>query len=453
MFKNLTENLSSVIRNLKGKGRLSSSNIKDTLRQVRLALLEADVALSVVKIFIERIREKAIGKTVEKSLTPGQSLVKLIQSELTSLLGNELIELEFKAQPPFIILLAGMQGSGKTTTAAKLAYLIKKKYKKRVMLVSTDIYRHAAIFQLKTLAKQIGVMWCESTEKDNPKEIIKRSLNESKKLHADVLIVDTAGRLHIDEIMMKEISIIQQKLQPNEIFFVIDCMAGQDAVNLTKTFNEKINITGIILTKTDGDARGGVALSAREITGKAIRFVGVGEKIEDFEIFYPDRMASRILGMGDMLSLIDDIEEKVNKEETLKVTKKLKKGSRFTLVDYRSQLEQMLDMGNISEVLMKLPLDAKLNSSVIEKNINEQQIKRQIAIIDSMTLGERKFPKTINGSRKKRIAKGSGQQIQIINRLLKQFLQMERMMKKLSGKGMNRFMNRFLGDGSSSKFH
>ena len=440
MFENLTGRLSDAAKQLTGKGRLTESNIKDTLRQVRLALLEADVALPVVKVFIERIKERALGEEVGKSLTPGQQLVKIIHAELEQILGSETVPLDLRAQPPVVILLAGLQGAGKTTTAAKLARRLIERDKKKVMLVSVDVHRPAAILQLQTLAGEVGSLHCPSSADEKPVAIVERAIDEAKRSHADVLIVDTAGRLHIDGEMMAEVQAVHAKAAPHETLFVVDSMAGQDAVNSARAFDESLPLTGVVLTKADGDAKGGVALSVREITGKPIRFMGVGEKTDALETFHPDRMASRILGMGDVLTLVEEIEEKVSKDKTEKLARKLKKGKGFDLSDLRDQLEQMMNMGGVASMLEKLPLPGNVNPAALQDQANEQKIRRQIAIINSMTPGERRFPKTINGSRKKRIAAGAGQQIQDVNRLLKQHLQMEKMMKKMSKGGMKRMM-------------
>jgi len=447
MFDHLSDRLSQAARNLSGKGRLSESNIKDTLRQVRLALLEADVALPVVKSFVERIRERAIGEEVGKSLTPGQALVKIIHSELVAILGSATVPLDLRAQPPVVIMLAGLQGAGKTTTAAKLARRLIEKEKKRVMLVSVDVHRPAAILQLKTLAGEIGAEHCDSTAEEKPVDIVHRALDESRRSHMEVLIVDTAGRLHIDDDMMAEAVAIHGAASPHETLFVVDSMAGQDAVNSARAFGESLPLTGVILTKADGDAKGGAALSVVEVTGKPIRFVGSGEKTDALEVFHPERMASRILGMGDVLSLVEDIEGKVNRDQADKLARKLKKGKGFDLLDLRDQLEQMLNMGGMAAILEKLPIPGNVNLAALKESANEQQFKRQIAIINSMTRGERRFPKTINGSRKRRIANGSGQEIQDVNRLLKQHLQMEKMMKKMSKGGMKKMLRGMPGGG------
>ena len=453
MFDNLSGRLSDAARNLTGRGRLSEANIKDTLRQVRLALLEADVALPVVKSFIERIRERAVGEEVGKSLTPGQALVKVIHAELVRILGSESAPLDLRAQPPVVILLAGLQGAGKTTTAAKLAKRLIEHDKKKVMLVSVDVHRPAAILQLQTLAAEVGALHAASDASEKPVRIVDRALDEAVRSHVDVLIVDTAGRLHIDDDMMQEVRAVHDRAKPHETLFVVDSMAGQDAVNAARAFDQTLELTGIVLTKADGDAKGGVALSVREVTGKPIRFMGVGEKVDALEAFHPDRMASRILGMGDVLTLVEEIEQKVSKDKTEQLARKLKKGRGFDLSDLRDQLEQMMNMGGLASMLEKLPMPGNVNAAALKDAGNEQKIRRQIGIINSMTPGERRFPKTINGSRKKRIAAGAGQQIQDVNRLLKQHLQMEKMMKKMSSKGgMKRMMRGMPGGGMPPGF-
>ncbi len=440
MFDSLSGRLRDAARNLSGKGRLTEANIKDTLRQVRLALLEADVALPVVKAFIDRIKAGSIGEQVSKSLTPGQELVKIINAELVRILGEDHEPLNFKAQPPVVVMLAGLQGAGKTTTAAKLAKRLIDRDKKKVMLVSVDIHRPAAILQLETLAGEVGAEYCASDASEKPVAIVDRALDEARRSHVDVLIVDTAGRLHIDSNMMDEVATVHARAKPHETLFIVDSMAGQDAVNAATAFGDRLPLTGVILTKADGDAKGGVALSVREVTGKPIRFMGVGEKVDALEAFHPDRMASRILGMGDVLSLVEEIEDKVSKDKAEKLATKIKKGKGFDLSDLRDQLEQMLNMGGLGSLLEKLPLPGNVNPAALQDPAHEQQMRRQIAIINSMTPGERRFPKTINGSRKKRIAAGAGLQIQDVNRLLKQHLQMEKMMKKMSRGGMKKMM-------------
>lgn len=452
MFDNLSGRLSDAARALTGKGRLTEANIKDTLRQVRLALLEADVALPVVKGFIERIKVRALGEEIGKSLTPGQSLVKIIHSELVTILGSESVPLDFRSQPPVVILLAGLQGAGKTTTAAKLAKRLIDNDKKKVMLVSVDVHRPAAILQLQTLAQEVGAQHCQSDANEKPVRIVKRALDEARRSHVDVLLIDTAGRLHVDDGMMDEVVQVHKAAGAHETLFVVDSMAGQDAVNAASAFDTHLPLTGVVLTKTDGDSKGGVALSVREVTGKPIRFMGVGEKVDALEVFHPDRMASRILGMGDVLTLVEEIEQKVSKDKTEKLAKKLKKGRGFDLGDLRDQLEQMMNMGGLASLLEKMPLPGKVNPAALNDATNEQKVRRQIAIINSMTPRERQFPKLINGSRKKRIATGAGQQIQDVNRLLKQHLQMEKMMKKMSKGGMKNMMRGMQGGGMPPGF-
>ncbi len=452
MFDNLSGRLRDAARSITGKGRLTDANIKDTLRQVRLALLEADVALPVVKTFIERIRERAVGEEVSKSLTPGQALVKIIHTELVEILGSSTVPLDLKAQPPVVVLLAGLQGAGKTTTAAKLAKRLIEQDRKKVMMVSVDVHRPAAILQLKTLAGEVGALHCDSDAGEKPARIVDRALDEAKRSHADVLIVDTAGRLHVDDDMMQEVVAVHDRAAPRETLFVVDSMAGQDAVNAARAFDDSLPLTGVVLTKADGDAKGGAALSVREVTGKPIRFLGVGEKIDALEVFHPERMASRILGMGDVLSLVEEIETKVEKDKAEKLAKKLKKGRGFDLSDLKDQLEQMMNMGGLGAMLEKLPLPGNVNPAALKDPANEKQMRRQIAVINAMTPEERRFPKTINGSRKKRIAAGAGLQIQDVNRLLKQHLQMERMMKKMSKGGMKKMLRGMPGGGMPPGF-
>lgn len=447
MFDNLSDRLTEATRSLSGKGRLTEANIKDTVRQVRLALLEADVALPVVKSFIERIRQGALGEEVAKSLTPGQAFIKIIHAELVNILGGEHAPLDLKAQPPVVMLLVGLQGAGKTTTAAKLAKRLIDAEHKRVMLVSVDVHRPAAILQLKTLAGEVGALQCHSDAGQHPVAIVEHALDEARRSHADVLIVDTAGRLHVDEEMMREVADVHGHAQPLETLFIVDSMAGQDAVNAAKVFDATLPLTGVILTKADGDAKGGAALSVREVTGKPIRFLGTGEKIDALEAFHPDRMASRILGMGDVLSLIEDLEAKVSKDKAEKLARKIKKGRGFDLFDLRDQLEQMTNMGGLSAMLDKLPIPGNVNAAALNDGENDQQLRRQIAIINSMTPSERRFPKTINGSRKKRIARGSGLPVQDVNRLLKQHTQMEKMMKRMSRGGMKKMLRGMPGAG------
>ena len=434
MFQNLSDRLSSVVKKLRGQGRLTEENIDATLREVRLALLEADVALPVVKTFIEQIRVRALGQDVLDTLTPGQALIRVVRDELTTLMGEAGVGINFAAEPPIVILLAGLQGSGKTTSAAKLAKRLKETDKKNVAVVSCDVYRPAAIEQLRVLAADIGVDCYPSATGATPLAIATAALDLARRQFKDVLIVDTAGRLHIDEPMMAEIRGLHTGLQPHETLFVIDSMMGQDAVRTAQAFNEALPLTGVILTKTDGDARGGAALSVRQVTGKPIKFIGVGEKTHALEPFHPDRIASRILGMGDVLSLIEEVEQKVDRDQAAKVAAKLSKGKGFDLQDFREQLDQMTKMGGLSALMGKLPGTAEIPDHIKNK-VNDRELLRLGAIIDSMTPQERQFPAVLKASRKVRIARGSGTQVQDVNRLLKQFDQMQRMMKKVSKKG------------------
>ncbi len=428
MFDQLTERLSSAVGALRGKGRISEDNIKDALRQVRMALLEADVALPVVKAFIEQVREKAVGEEVLRSLTPGQALIKIVHAELVALMGGGDSELNLRSQPPVVILLAGLQGAGKTTSAAKLARFLIERDKKKVLLASADVYRPAAILQLQRLAEQVGAGFMPSEASEDPRLIAARALEEGRRSLADVVILDTAGRLHVDEEMMGEIKLLHQAVSPTETLFVVDSMAGQDAVNAARAFSEALPLTGVILTKTDGDARGGAALSVRQITGAPIKFLGVGEKTDALERFHADRVASRILGMGDVLTLVEEVERNVDRDQAEKLARKVQKGKGLDLTDLREQLQQMINMGGLAALMDKLPMGGKLPQGVSQQ-AGDQQLARQIAIINSMTPQERKLPAVINGSRKRRIAVGSGVQIQDVNRLLKQYKQMQKMMK------------------------
>jgi signal recognition particle subunit SRP54 len=440
MFETISERLGRVIKDLRGQGRLTEENIAMALREVRMALLEADVALPVVRDFIEHIRDRAQGQEVMSSLTPGQAVVKIVNQELVSLMGESNSELKLNIQPPAIILVAGLQGAGKTTTVAKLARYLKENLHKKVAVVSCDIYRPAAIDQLKTLANEIDVEFVASTVNQDPVIIAKSAVEIARKHFSDVLIVDSAGRLHIDDAMMQEIRRVHAALNPVETLFIVDSMMGQDAVNAASAFNDALPLTGVVLTKTDGDARGGAALSVRQVTGKPIKFMGTGEKTGALTPFHPDRIASRILGMGDVLSLIEEVEQKADKEKAQKFAKKLQQGKRFTLDDFQEQLQQMRNMGGIGNLLDKLPGMPGMQQKVDAEKGNREFIKLE-AIINSMTLQERRKPDVINGSRKKRIAAGSGTQIQDVNRLLKQFTQMQKMMKKFSKKGgMKNFM-------------
>ena len=441
MFDNLTQRLTQTMQKLRGKGRLTEDSIRETLREVRIALLEADVALPVVQDFIGQVRERALGQEVISSLQPGQALVKIVHDELVRVMGEENEALDLKASPPVVVLLAGLQGSGKTTTTAKLARHLKEQHKKTVMVVSCDVYRPAAIDQLKTLAEQVGVIFHPSSVTDNPVAIARQAVDAASKQFADVLLVDTAGRLHIDADMMDEIRQLHSAVNPHETLFVVDSMTGQDAANTAQAFNEALPLTGVILTKTDGDARGGAALSVRQITGKPIKFVGTGEKTEALQPFHPERIASRILGMGDVLSLVEDVQRHVDQDKAEKLARKIKKGRGFDLEDFRSQLEQMQNMGGLGNLVEKMPGMSDLPDQV-KNRVNDKQTISMIAIINSMTPQERSFPDVIRGSRKKRIASGSGTQVQDINRMLKQFSQMQRMMKKFGKGGMKGMMRK-----------
>jgi signal recognition particle subunit SRP54 len=439
MFESLTEQLSQTLRSLSGKARLSEDNIQDSLRDVRRALLEADVALPVVQEFIERVKLRALGQEVSRSLTPGQSFLKIVQRELQSLMGDENSALDLRAVPPAVVLMAGLQGAGKTTTVAKLALLLKNRDKKSVMVVSADVYRPAAIKQLETLAAEAGVEFFPSDTSQQPDAIVRAAIDAAKRKFVDVLFIDTAGRLAIDAEMMAEITTLHTAANPVETLFVVDAMTGQDAANTARAFGEALPLTGIILTKTDGDARGGAALSVRQITGKPIKFIGVSEKIDGLEPFYPDRLASRILGMGDVLSLIEDVEKKVDKAKAEKLAAKIKKGDRFDLQDFKEQLEQMRNMGGIANLLDKLPGMGDMVKSAANV-AGDKNFARMEAIINSMTPRERRDPDMLNGSRKRRITQGSGTTLQDLNRLIKQHKQMQKVMKKMKGGGMANLM-------------
>jgi signal recognition particle subunit SRP54 len=433
MFDTLTDRLTQSLRNVAGTGQLTEDNIKDTLREVRMALLEADVALPVTRDFIAKVKEQALGQEVLQQLSPGQAFVKIVHDELTTMMGEANESLDLAAKPPVVILLAGLQGAGKTTTAAKLARFLKERQKKKVMTVSADVYRPAAIKQLQTVSQEVGAEWIASDASEQPIVIVKRAIEQAKIKFADVLIVDTAGRLHIDDDMMDEIKALHAEIQPTETLFVVDAMTGQDAANTAKAFNDALPLTGVILTKTDGDARGGAALSVRAITGKPIKFLGMGEKLDALEPFHPERVAQRILGMGDVLSLVEEVERKIDREKAEKMAKKLQKGGSFTLEDMLTQFEQMNKMGGMLGFIDKLPgmSDSGIKTAIEQAN-PEKQVKRMEAIIHSMTIKERRNPDIINTSRKKRIAAGCGMDIQEINRLLKQHAQMAKMMKKFS---------------------
>lgn len=434
MFSHLSERLNKVIKNLTGQGRLTEANINETLRDIRIALLEADVALPVAKAFVDDIREKAIGKEVLESLTPGQVLIKVVHDELVRVMGDAYEELDLKVQPPAIILMAGLQGSGKTTTVAKLARWLTQVQNKSVLVTSADIYRPAAINQLETLAKSLNIEFHPSNPQQDPVQIAQDAIQQAKNKVIDVVIIDTAGRLHIDDEMMAEIKRLHSAIQPIETLFVVDSMTGQDAANTAKAFNDALPLTGVVLTKTDGDARGGAALSIRYITGKPIKFIGVGEKVDALEPFYPDRIASRILGMGDILTLVEEAERNIDKAKAEKLVKKIKKGKNFDLEDFRDQLKQVHKMGGVMGIMSKLPGVNQLPDHV-KNQFNDKKLIEIEAIINSMTPKERRFPDVVRNSQKRRIAKGSGTTVQSINQLLKQFTQMQKMMKKMSKKG------------------
>lgn len=434
MFENLSERLTKTLRAVTGQAKLTEDNIKDTLREVRMALLEADVALPVVKEFVNCVKERAVGQEVSKSLTPGQVFVKIVNEELVRVMGEANEGLNLAAVPPAVVLMAGLQGAGKTTSVAKLSLLLKDREKKKVLVVSADVYRPAAIKQLQMLAGEVGVDFFPSSADQDPVAIAKAAIQHARIQHYDVLLVDTAGRLHVDNDMMDEIKRLHSAINPVETLFVVDAMTGQDAANTARAFNEVLPLTGVILTKADGDARGGAALSVRHITGKPIKFIGMGEKVDALEPFHPDRLASRILGMGDVLSLIEEAERKIDKDKAEKFAAKIKKGKGFDLEDFREQLQQMKNMGGMMGMLDKMPgmgqLAQAADATKAEKGMGQMEV-----IINSMTGAERRNPDIISGSRKKRIAMGSGTQIQDVNRLLKQHKQMSKMMKKFSGKG------------------
>ncbi|MCJ8350191.1 signal recognition particle protein [Moritella sp.] len=445
MFENLTDRLSATLKNVSGRGRLTEDNVKDTLREVRMALLEADVALPVVREFIKNVKENALGQDVSKSLNPGQAFIKIVQAELESAMGNANETLNLAAQPPAVLMMAGLQGAGKTTTVAKLSLFLKQREKKSVLVVSTDVYRPAAIKQLETLAAEVDVEFFPSDISQKPVDIANAAIEYARKSFIDVVIVDTAGRLHVDTDMMQEIQDLHAAINPIETLFVVDAMTGQDAANTAAAFNETLPLTGIILTKADGDARGGAALSIRHITGKPIKFIGMGEKIDALEPFHPERIASRILGMGDVLSLIEEVERNVDKDKAAKLAKKVQKGQGFDLEDFRDQLVQMKSMGGMMSMMDKLPGMSQVPDAVKDQ-MDDKLTNRMEAIINSMTPAERKRPDIIKGSRKRRIATGSGTQIQDVNKLLKQFTQMQKMMKKMSGKGgMKKMMGKMKG--------
>ena len=444
MFESLSQRLSTTVNRLRGRGRLTDENIRESLREVRIALLEADVALPVVQALIQRIKVRAVGQDVMKSLSPGQALIKVVSDELTTVMGTANTELNLAQQPPAVVLLAGLQGAGKTTTVAKLARLLTERKKKKVMVVSCDVYRPAAIEQLRTLAEQVGVRFFPSDPSQSPVDIAMAAIAAARREVIDVVIVDTAGRLAIDEAMMAEIKALHAAINPVETLFVVDSMTGQDAAVTAKAFSDALPLTGVILTKTDGDARGGAALSVRYVTGRPIKFMGAGEKTDALEPFHPDRLAQRILGMGDVLSLVEEVERKVDQEKAQKLAEKVMKGKRFDLNDMKDQLEQMGNMGGLAGLMDKLPGMASLPDSVKSK-VNDGEMSRMIAIICSMTKKERRHPDLLNGSRRARVARGSGTQPADVNRLLKQYMQMEKMMSKLSKGGAKGLMRQMRG--------
>lgn len=444
MFDNLSDRLDSIVRHVRGQGRLTEENISDTLREVRMALLEADVALPVVREFVKDVKERALGEEVAKSLSPGQAFIKIVHSELVRIMGEANDALNLSARPPVVAMVAGLQGAGKTTSVAKLARWLKERQDKKVLVVSCDVYRPAAIDQLKTLAADVGVEFFPSTVNDDPVQIAQSALDHARKHFFDVLLVDTAGRMHVDESMMTEVKRLHAAIDPVETLFVVDSMTGQDAANTARAFNDALPLTGVILTKTDGDARGGAALSIRHITGKPIKFLGVGEKTTALEPFHPDRLASRILGMGDVLSLVEDVERNIDKAKAEKLASKLKKGEGFDLEDFRDQLLQITKMGGLASLIDKLPGMGQMPAQV-KNQISDKDVRRQVAIVDSMTPLERRKPDIIGGSRKRRIAAGAGVQVQDVNRLLKQFKQMQKMMKQLKKGGLRKMMRQFGG--------
>ena len=445
MFNSLTERLEATVRRLRGQAYLTDDNIADALREVRMALLEADVALPVVRGFIEQVRQDAIGREIGKSLNPGQLLVKLVHDRLVTLMGSANEALNLAGAPPVVILMAGLQGSGKTTTSAKLARLLREQ-KKSVLLVSADVYRPAAIEQLRVLAEQVGAQFQPSDASQKPVDIALGAVAEARRRAIDVVIVDTAGRLHVDEAMMAEIKAIHGAVKPLETLFVVDSMTGQDAVNTAKAFHEALPLTGVILTKADGDARGGAALSIREVTGAPIKFLGVGEKIGALEPFHPERVASRILGMGDVVSLVEDVQRNIDRDQAARLEDKLRRGKGFDFNDFRDQLKMVQNMGGLGSLLDKLPGMSGINAQAREQLANGKQLKQIEAIINSMTAKERRFPDLINGSRKRRIAAGAGVQLQDVNRLLKQFEQSQKMMKKLGRPGGMKKLMRGMGN-------
>jgi signal recognition particle subunit SRP54 len=445
VFENLTDRLSKTLTQLRGRGRLTEANIQEALREVRMALLEADVALPVVRDFVERVRARAVGQDVLDSLSPGQEVIRIVRDELTTLMGEANEALSLRVAPPAVMLVAGLQGAGKTTTVAKLARWLMENDTKSVLVASCDVHRPAAIKQLETLAGEVGAVFFPSDPSQDPVAIAQQAIAEARRQFYEVVILDTAGRLHVDEEMMAEVRRVHAAASPVETLFVVDSMSGQDAATVARAFDEALPLSGVILTKADGDARGGAALSVRQVTGKPLKFIGVGEKTDALQAFHPERMASRILGMGDVLSLIEEAEQKVDKDKAEKLVKKLKKGKGFDLEDFAEQLEQMREMGGMAAMLDKLPGGAALPPGA-KAQMGDQELKRMHAIIGSMTRQERSHPAIIKGSRKRRIAAGSGNQVQDVNRLLKQFAQMQKMMKRMKKKGgLSRLMQGMKG--------
>jgi len=440
MLDNLTNRFSKVFKNIRGQAKLTEDNIKEALREVRLALLEADVALPVVKEFVNNVKEKALGQEVAGSLTPDQAFIGVVNQALIELMGKENSSLDLAAVPPAVVLMAGLQGAGKTTTVGKLARLLKNEQKKKVLVVSADVYRPAAIEQLRLLAEQVGIDFFPSDSNQNPVEIATAAIDYAKKHFYDVLMVDTAGRLAIDEEMMNEIKALHAAVNPVETLFVVDAMLGQDAVNTAQAFNEALPLTGVILTKMDGDSRGGAALSVRHVTGKPIKFIGIGEKITGLEPFYPDRIASRILGMGDVLSLIEDVQKGIDEEAAAKMAKKLQKGKGFDLNDFKEQIQQMRNMGGLESLMSKMPGELGQISKQIPEGTAEKAMGKVEAIINSMTPKERANPALLKASRKRRIAAGAGTSVEEVNKMLKQFEQSQQVMKMFSGKGLGKLM-------------
>ena len=441
MLDNLTSRFSNVFKNIRGQSKLTEDNIKEALREVRLALLEADVALPIVKDFVNNVKEKALGREITDSLTPDQAFIGVVNEALVDLMGKENSSLNLAAAPPAVVLMAGLQGAGKTTTVGKLSRLLKNEQKKKILVVSADVYRPAAIEQLKLLAEQVGVDFFPSDAGQQPVDIARAAVDYAKKHFYDVLMVDTAGRLAIDEAMMNEIKALHAAVNPVETLFVVDAMLGQDAVNTAQAFNEALPLTGVILTKMDGDSRGGAALSVRQTTGKPIKFIGIGEKVNGLEPFHPDRIASRILGMGDVLTLIEDVQKGIDEEVAAKMAKKLHKGKGFDLIDFKEQILQMRNMGGLENIMSKMPGEIGQLSKQIPEGTAEKAMGHVEAIINSMTAKERANPALLKASRKRRIAAGSGTTIQEVNKMLKQFEQSQQMMKMFSGKGMGKLMN------------